>query len=436
MTTNNINLFLNDNIESRYFYKASSYPSYFDQLKEIFIKLKFKDVQVEKTYDSLDALKFVQPTLVIMPRIQNLPTGVLKVVDENLKKLFSSGVFRSHNPQAVREFCNHTVSYSDEIIRFDFVSLRSESTIIGLFSNSKNCVILYFNPFATDKRIKFMQDVMHVVERAMLINLVELKEDPEVIKKLAEDYKKKQIQSFISFLKKRVEEKTNEIHLTETDIERYNKTLISSYQKIFTLKFEAQALENRIADSLKSFEEMLGSLEKLQFVKKIEFVADGIRFDVGQITLDDTYIGNFLIEISPSSIRFYNPDQMTQFDQHPHIRNNHGCFGDASDKINKMLAGFQLKELLFLLYQFLNTYSVKGGPYTSIQSWKNFRNKKPIQENSSQLIENARNRLMTTTGVSPSSALQVMNAFNGVPVINPRRVQRRRSGVYTTSFRG
>ena len=76
------------------------------------------------------------------------------------------------------------------------------------------------------------------------------------------------------------------------------------------------------------------------------------------------------------NIKMYNKYEKNKKSQHPHVDDNRLCLGNISNKVNKLLGEVKLKELIFILYQFLLTYTHNSTyPHSRLEEWIKFREK-------------------------------------------------------------
>jgi len=162
----------------------------------------------------------------------------------------------------------------------------------------------------------------------------------------------------------------------------YEAYLITSFKNLDLKKREIEDLKKFNSDVNRTIKEQIKEINELPFVKGVKFTPKGISIDVGKVDINyrnnNIYIGDFTITITPSGVEIKNRKPIIVKDrysssremilEHPHIsveNRRHICFGnDRAIKINEFLARFQLKQLVYMVYLFLKTYSERDTYYT------------------------------------------------------------------------
>jgi hypothetical protein len=183
----------------------------------------------------------------------------------------------------------------------------------------------------------------------------------------------------------------NQIIVFEKDLKTLSKSskdyetyLITSLKNLDLKKRQIQDLKKFGRDINHSIKEQIKEIEQLPFVKGVRLTPKGISIDVGKVDInyrnDNIYIGDFTITITPSGVEVKNRKPIIIKDEyhyervleHPHIDNKdrkYICYGgERQVKINEYLAKFQLKQLVYMVYLFLKTYSERD-KYWKITYW-------------------------------------------------------------------
>jgi len=196
---------------------------------------------------------------------------------------------------------------------------------------------------------------------------------------------------------------SNQIVCFERDIKSitkqskdYETYLINSLKNLDLKKRQIQDLKKFSKDINTTIKEQVKEIEQLPFVKEVKFTTKGISIDVGRIEIgyrnNNVYIRDFTILITPSGIKLNNRnpvyDEYENKLEHPHINSDDGhiCYGSEREiKINEYFGKFQLRQLVYMVYLFLKTYSERD-KYNPITYWtqeakRKDRKTKIIKEN-------------------------------------------------------
>lgn len=176
-----------------------------------------------------------------------------------------------------------------------------------------------------------------------------------------------------------IRSKTNLNYISDKNKE-CEKYLIDSLNEYEIEKKRFEDLKKFNKDIDKTIEKQIKEIEKFSFVKGVKLTTKGIDVDVGNIYImyrnENRYIGDFTILITPSRVEIKNRNPIIVNEkgykykcEHPHIDEGHICYGgERQVKINQYFARFQLKELVYMVYLFLKTYSERD-TYHSITYW-------------------------------------------------------------------
>ena len=172
----------------------------------------------------------------------------------------------------------------------------------------------------------------------------------------------------------------DDINKCNVNIESYNRHVVSEYSKMRMLSENLPALQHFKENILITLKQQIEEIKQLHFVKNVFFNNEGIEVEVGDISLSHNnkkcYVGYFTILITPTNIKMYNKYEKNKKSQHPHVDDNRLCLGNISNKVNKLLGEVKLKELIFILYQFLLTYTHNSTyPHSRLEEWIKFREK-------------------------------------------------------------
>jgi len=203
----------------------------------------------------------------------------------------------------------------------------------------------------------------------------------------------------------------NQIVVFEKDLKNLNKSskdcetyLITSLKNLDLKKRQIQDLKKFGRDINHSIKEQVKEIEQLPFVKSIKFTPKGISIDVGKVDIgyrnNNIYIGDFTITITPSGVEVKNRKPIIVKDEydcervleHPHIDTGNGngkhiCFGsERAVRINEYFAKFQLKQLVYMVYLFLKTYSERD-TYWRITYWTQEAKRKERKQKTSITTE-------------------------------------------------
>ena len=147
------------------------------------------------------------------------------------------------------------------------------------------------------------------------------------------------------------------------------KNLIYCIKHLDLRKKEIKHLKEYDKNIDTSIQIQIEEIKKLPFVKGLKFTSNGISVDVGSIDINyknnDYYIGDFTILITPYGVEIKNRnpvivtnDGYKEIYEHPHMSDDDICFGgERTQKINEFISNFQLKQLVYMVYLFLKTYT-------------------------------------------------------------------------------
>ena len=147
------------------------------------------------------------------------------------------------------------------------------------------------------------------------------------------------------------------------------KNLIYCIKHLDLRKKEIKHLKEYDKNIDTSIQIQIEEIKKLPFVKGLKFTSNGISIDVGRIDINykaiDYYIGDFTILITPYGVEIKNRNPVIVTDdgykeiyEHPHMNDYDICFGgERTHKINEFISNFQLKQLVYMVYLFLKTYT-------------------------------------------------------------------------------
>ena len=147
------------------------------------------------------------------------------------------------------------------------------------------------------------------------------------------------------------------------------KNLIYCIKHLDLRKKEIKHLKEYDKNIDTSIQIQIEEIKKLHFVKGLKFTSNGISVDVGRIDINykavDYYIGDFTILITPYGVEIKNRNPVIVTDdghkeiyEHPHMNDYDICFGgERTQKINEFISNFQLKQLVYMVYLFLKTYT-------------------------------------------------------------------------------
>jgi len=176
----------------------------------------------------------------------------------------------------------------------------------------------------------------------------------------------------------------------------YETYLINSSRNLELKRRQVEDLKKFSKDVNQTIKEQVEEIKQLPFVSGVKFTTKGISIDIGKVDINyrnnNVYIGDFTILITPSGIKLNNRnpvyDEYENKLEHPHINSDDGhiCYGSEREiKINEYFGKFQLRQLVYMVYLFLKTYSERD-KYNPITYWtqeakRKDRKTKIIKEN-------------------------------------------------------
>lgn len=199
------------------------------------------------------------------------------------------------------------------------------------------------------------------------------------------------LKKFNISLKNRITEVKNEIGYSMNDITEFNRSIIEKYRNVRNKNVELMSLTSLQGDSIGKIKKEMEEIKKLDFVKSVRLTLNGVRVHINEIYIKhlkrNIRIGEFVITIKPNKIDIKNKtpivgkeDYIGNLLHHPHIKNEHICFGDRSNKMNELLADFELKKLIYFIKLYLQSYN-PGDKLVDIKEWtKRNQEKKELDE--------------------------------------------------------
>jgi hypothetical protein len=257
----------------------------------------------------------------------------------------------------------------------DTEDIKINDIIIGKYFKERNLIVIFFNPFRWNwddryltkseekEYLKVHLDVIEAIKKAKIkkIDINKTKERLLVIK-------------FQEQINKEIKEKGNAYNYNIKMIEEMSESIVSKEKENKTYR---EAIKSMLSFREQLTEELFKRIEevkKLQFVKDVSINPEGIKVNVGKISMDEVYLGDYMIHILPSKIKIYNKHKPQEVIQHHMHVNSEGnpCWGNARRKVEKLQAEYRFKELIFFAYSFLNSYN-SDDPYISFSDWKHAR---------------------------------------------------------------
>jgi len=356
------------NIEKMF---SGSNQYYNERVQEVITKL-LNDIGIvqikHKMNWNLKDLYFEEPTLIIRPYIRNILHNIKNV---NLQALIQTKFYNIRGWNISLKQHKIQGPLDNNIKRLMYNNIP-----IGDFYSDRNLLIINFNMFPQHLSLSIIKSVCDFVKEVLVTNgvVIENNFDSE---KYKEQIREQNIKVFMEHIDSRLSDVGNSIELMNNNIVTRNKEIIDDYHKIELAIVELESIKEFKKNFQKNFENQLEELEKLDFVKKVTLNTEGILIEVGNLSLGKgtakAYIGYMSFLIAPDQIKILNKYPKNRL-QHPHVVENHPCFGTASGGISKLLSKMDLKRLVFVLYQFLYTYNGRGCyPGGGLSYWSTHR---------------------------------------------------------------
>lgn len=436
-------LLAGEQLDRRGFHRASRYPSYFNQICEKIFTMGFRKMLVEPKL-TLAHVNFSEPTIIFMPQIEGVPAQMGEILRTRLVEHFGASRYRSSiNTSFLREFAanNRLV----RVLTQDAIPLKIANTAFAHWYPRRNCLLVYFNVFNTSLRIRFAQVVLEVIHQEMQRNNVVLRLSPEAQSRREEELKLQKIKEFQKHIDDKIKTITTSIDQKTKDAESYTKSIIDAYRQIAIYEKKHASLASMKSAFEEDFMKKVEEIKKLPFVKNVELTSEGIEIYVGKLSMNaqdngrnyHVYLGDYTIVIKPNGVTVKNPhfiESSGSAYQHPHVLSGNCCLGSASGDVAKTLGSFRLKELAFLMYQFLNTYThgQGGNPYITIDKWQRARTlEKRFNPDGSAYVEQRRiqapRAVTNTLQTAGTQSTPDPNFFvDSLGRRRPRRIARRR----------
>jgi len=348
--------------------------------KEILFK-GLKEINITKIRHSSETLSlsemmFEVPTLVVHPCKVDFK---ISSYSEELGRLVSS-LFS--NISGYRRTMESNKVYP----RFETSGKRLmiNKVVVGDYYPDRNLIMIYFNIFPEYPSRKIIMSSTYFLKKLFEINEIKLDSlSQEVSEKFKEAVEEQTIKKFVLSVDKVITRKTTELSSNNTNIEKYSTELIASYGNIRRLTSEVFQLKKFRQEFKNKFRRNISTIKQLPFVEELKITAQGIIVDVGDISISYgksyCYIGDLSIIINPTKVTIKNKypfrhrgSSSATIYEHPHVMDGDLCLGSYSSKVTKHLSNLELKQLVFVIYRFLKTYS-KGHAYVELVTWKAFR---------------------------------------------------------------
>ena len=328
---------------------------YKKRFEEILYENKICTVMYSKEIINSDTLVYSELTLVVLPNFSDVKKT--SIAAKNI------------------QYGKHSIIVYPPYISFDSECerIRFSDCIIADYYKSRNLIILYFNPFPFIPRVNVFKKSLQLIFDN--IN-VEKCDNSEKIKDVE---LKKNSALFYKHMQKEIGTINENIIKYRANIEKKGREIITEHQRIRNSIVALNSLTTTLYNFTKDFSNKIKEIESLPLIEKVEFTSNGIRIDYGDIYIKhkdkNYYIGDFYVIIKPNEIRVYNKNNTCGTYQHPHVYNNKPCLGNTTKEFYDLLGRLELKKLIFLLGQYLRTYS-PGGAYITITKWKVIKNTK------------------------------------------------------------
>ena len=242
--------------------------------------------------------------------------------------------------------------------------------ILADYYQKRNCIILYFNPFPYEPRIRKFQKFISLID-------VKLKKFDNT-RMLEQAVFAQNALAFAENIKKAYNKKVDENETLHNSIQSRSREIISHYHTIRTNLQLISTYEKYVKNFNSLFLKRYSEIKELPFIKKAILKEKGLEVDFDDIYIKHKaltyYIGKFKCLIKPDSINFENYDnkikdkRCSDVKLHPHISEGRACFGNISREINELLSALEFKKLIFLISQHLKSYG-SGNPYFEIENW-------------------------------------------------------------------
>jgi len=188
-----------------------------------------------------------------------------------------------------------------------------------------------------------------------------------------ENFNEKDIAEYLlSSIQKNFDTLGNDKEELENQLRHYSNEITNITRKLEFLINTKKRLNNINNKGFDYLHEEIKDVLKLPFIKSMVYNnrQNCLEIDVGEIRIKKTYIGDFIIYIEPNYISFENKTNKRQGYHHPHVMDDCSpCFGTRHAKVFELLGRYQLKPLIFFLYQFLKTYN-EDSCYMEIRYWQ------------------------------------------------------------------
>ena len=323
-------------------------PTIRDKLSNFFSSYGFNIIKTnfDKTFD-----KFVEKDLTVYCYIKF----------EELSTLYTTIEINKSDGTKYTEYC-YTQLYEEG----ENIMLILSTRPIAVYFKERN--ILYIT-ISLINYIKSYSDNKNVDD---LLKDLKICFDKIKFKKVSvsQFYSNLSIKLLKSHITKRILEKKYTLQSHQSSIQEKQENLIYLSKIIFLLTKSIYMYEEMSNNFDTIIRNNLKEVEELKFVKSIEFVGSGIRFNFGKISYEDyigegenkekvkCYLGDYYLIIG-ENYTIHNKDPITLGDStYDHMHSgNHTCWGDYNNQLINLLLEYKFKQICMYVYSWLNSYN-------------------------------------------------------------------------------
>lgn len=258
----------------------------------------------------------------------------------------------------------------------NFPSTNSDRLVSGWvhYIPSKNLLVSTANPFADEEILK--KTIEHIKNLKPKFLTSDQRFRKEVLKRLQQAQQN------------RLRTRKQDLENLRNDEQSYMQSYRDVLSGIKSAEIDVEAIGRFLGNMDEKLDKDLEAIKKLPVVKKVAMTEQGIDVSFGHIFISGKVetgrktekgivipiieerkvnIGNLTFHIG-AEIKVSNTTPV-QGHEHPHCRDGRACFGEARPKVEKMLAGMELVEIVKFLYAWAYSYSPENGPFTQLQTF-------------------------------------------------------------------
>ena len=272
---------------------------------------------------------------------------------------------------------NIDASLSSEEITPITMDYKTSKVVVGYHMKNRNILTIQYPIYESNLSLELKNELITEVFKKIADYCLENKVEAVDVSPMATKY---MLRKFYKEANNQIISRSQTIHIRENNIEGYYQSIINEQNTLDIDKTILNSLTSFLKEKVEVFTARVNEIKTLPFVKDILLTERGIFVDVGDITINETYIGKFSVRITPSVVSAFNripKDNHGDIYHHPHISSEGSggriaeassiCFGNERKKIIiDLLHKKDFKKLVYMVYLFLKSYT-DGDNYCTLE---------------------------------------------------------------------